>query len=289
MIAIKTDSLSKRYDQIEAVTDVSFSTPFGQSIGLLGPNGSGKTTLLKMIAGHLEPDSGTVSLNGHSITQGRDAALQQVSALIQDHSPLNPGQSLIENLPPGEEREHLLRELRLWEHREEAVGTLSHGFQQRAYLSYTLLSPAPIILLDEPMLGLDEGAKDSLKTHIRNLVEREKKTVVVATCRQQWINAFCDRAIVLKEGHVIADIPISRRLGLTQKAIYEIRVKGVLETRWATWFDGLTVTPLSDETVLCGQIIDQPALHSVLVKIRDLGLPLVSLHYIDPTLGVLQG
>jgi ABC-type multidrug transport system ATPase subunit len=230
-----------------------------------------------------------VSINGHNLDREPEAALRQVTTLIQGTSPLNPGQSLLENLHPAEEQcERLLRSLRLWEHRDEAVGALSHGFQRRATLSYVLLAPARIVLLDEPMLGLDENVVDSLRKHIRKLVEREEKTIIVATCHPRWVRAFCDRAVVLREGQVIGDIPISRRLGLTQEAIYKIKVKGVLDTRWANWFDGLTVTPLSDETILCGPIADQPALHSVLVKIRDLGLPLVSLHYIDPTLEPLQ-
>ena len=70
-------------------------------------------------------------------------------------------------------------------------------------------------------------------------------------------------------------------IGLTQAAVYEIRVKGVLDARWQIWFEGMTITTGDDETIICGTVADQAALHSVLLRIRDLGLPLIAVNQIE--------
>jgi hypothetical protein len=70
-------------------------------------------------------------------------------------------------------------------------------------------------------------------------------------------------------------------IGLTKAAQYEIRVKGVLDTRWQSWFEGMTITIVGDETLLSGTVADQAALHSLLAKIRDLGLPLIAVAHIE--------
>jgi hypothetical protein len=74
----------------------------------------------------------------------------------------------------------------------------------------------------------------------------------------------------------------NRNLDLGGPAVYQIRVQGELDERWAAWFDGLTVTAASDETVITGLVADQPALHGLLIKVRDLGLRLISVNCIEP-------
>ena len=71
-------------------------------------------------------------------------------------------------------------------------------------------------------------------------------------------------------------------IGLTQAGRYEIRVKGALDARWQTWVEGMTITASDDETIICGTVADQTALHSLLMRIRDLGLPLIAVNQTDP-------
>jgi hypothetical protein len=80
-------------------------------------------------------------------------------------------------------------------------------------------------------------------------------------------------------------------IGLTQAGRYEIRVKGALDARWQTWFEGMTITTSDDETIISGTVVDQAALHSLLQRIRDLGLPLIAVNQIeaDPSSEVNQG
>ena len=74
---------------------------------------------------------------------------------------------------------------------------------------------------------------------------------------------------------------MSKLIGLTQSAQYEIRVKGVLDARWQMWFEGMTIAPGDDETIIRGMVVDQAALHSLLARIRDLGLPLIAVNQIE--------
>jgi hypothetical protein len=74
---------------------------------------------------------------------------------------------------------------------------------------------------------------------------------------------------------------MSKSIGLAQAAVYEIRVKGVLDVRWQSWFEGMTITPGDNETIISGTVADQVALHSLLTRIRDLGLPLVAVNQIE--------
>ncbi len=74
---------------------------------------------------------------------------------------------------------------------------------------------------------------------------------------------------------------MDKSIGLTKAARYEIRVKGELDARWESWFDGMTITPGDDETIICGTVTDQAALHSLLLRIRDLGLPLIAVNQIE--------
>lgn len=75
---------------------------------------------------------------------------------------------------------------------------------------------------------------------------------------------------------------LGENFGLGSPAVYQIRVQGELDERWATWFDGLTVTAVSDETCITGMVADQAALHGLLIKVRDLGLPLISVSRVEP-------
>lgn len=86
-----------------------------------------------------------------------------------------------------------------------------------------------------------------------------------------------------------AKITSSFYLNLTGPACYQIKVKGELDTSWTVWFDGLTVTAVADETTLSGTVVDQSALHGLLAKIRDLGLPLVSVNHIESNLETSPG
>jgi ABC-2 type transport system ATP-binding protein len=177
-----------------------------------------------------------------------------------------------------------LRELGLWACRDSSIGHLSHGFRQRVALARALSAGAPILLLDEPTLGLDMQAARAVEAWIARLAREQAKTIVVASCHRQLVHDLVDRMVVMERGRLVADVLLSSALGLSTPATYRIRVKGALDARWTAWFDGLAVAAVHDETVISGLVVDQPTLHSLLIKIRDLGLPLISVNRIEPGL-----
>ncbi len=288
--AIELVSLSKSYARANAlppgrpaIAQVNLAVPAGQVVGLLGNNGAGKTTLLKLIAGLLPPDNGQVKLLDYDLACERDQALAQVQALIQGEpavsaSPL-PAETDLD--PPAQA---LIHALGLETYQAVPMGELSSGWQRRALLVNTLTATASILLFDEPILGLDENAAEAVKGQIRTLAREARKTIVVATCSPEVARDVSDRIVVIRQGRLVADVPVSRALSLVRPVAYQIRVKGRLDQHWSNWFAGLTVTTSPGETTLSGPVADQAALHGLLLKIRDLGLPLISLKRIEPDL-----
>ena len=278
-IAIDVEALSKVFRGRQAVADFSLTVPAGQVLALLGPSGAGKTVLLNMLAGLLRPDAGTARVNGYSLAGQREQALQQVTVLVQGADP----SSEEDRPPPAQSRmEPLLREMGLWEHRDTPSGELSHGMRRRATLARTLARDRPILLLDEPLAGLDQRGAGTVRSWIRQLAHEEGRTVVVATCCPQVAQELGDRVVVIKCGRLVADIMLDRTMCLDRPAYYRIKVKEGLDARWTAWFDGLTVTAVEGETIISGIVVDQPALHSLLTRIRDLGLPLISVQRLQP-------
>jgi ABC-2 type transport system ATP-binding protein len=253
---IEVESLVKAVHQGEIVID-SLSVQAGQVVGLFGANGAGKTAVLKMIAGLLAPDAGYVRLNGYDLAAERENALQQVAAVIQGGYSLGERCSALENL--------------------------SHGLRRRAALTCALVARRPILLLDEPLLGLDDCAAQAIETCIRTQVRAGKKAILVATCSQRLVREICDRVAVIRDGRLAAGAPVNRSLGLSRRAYYRLRIEGDLGD-CEDWFGGLKMTTAWDETTLFGPVVDQPALHGLLIRIRDLGLSLVSLERIHPGL-----
>jgi ABC-type Na+ transport system ATPase subunit NatA len=146
------------------------------------------------------------------------------------------------------------------------------ALRQNPGLRARTIPAEPILLLDEPALG---AAPRAVEDWLRELAREHGKTVVLATRELDVARELCDR--------VLADQLLGQKF-------YRIRVQGHLEDSWSEWFEGLTLTRVDEgEMVLSGPIIDQAALHGVLAKVRNLGLPLLSVNCSDLNLGEIFG
>jgi ABC-2 type transport system ATP-binding protein len=205
---IEVQGLTKRYGDAVAVEDLSFEVRPGEIVGLVGPNGAGKTTTLRSIAGILRPSSGRILLDGHDVAK-RGVEAKRVLAYVPDtphpfdlltvreHLHFT---ALAWRLDGAQERfDDLLREVELFEKRDELASTLSRGMQQKLALACAFLHRPRALLLDEPLTGLDpraiRDARDAIAARAR-----EGTAVLLSSHLLELVERLCDRILVMHRG-----------------------------------------------------------------------------------------
>ena len=299
--AFELTGLSKVYHRgkgtaVRAVDDLSLSVPVGQVVGLLGPNGAGKTTTIKMMCGLVTPTSGRVHLHGYDIARERPLAVRQVGAVLEGARNVYWSLSAWQNLLyfgrlKGLSRkviapraESLLRSLDLWERRHQAVGGFSRGMQQKVAIAAALITDPPILLLDEPTIGLDVQTARTVKEWIAQLAHEQGKTIVLTTHQLALAEALSDRIAIIDHGRLLTDLPVRKLLARFRQEIYEIRLGGSLDSSAWSWLDSFSVTSEDGESRIRGPIPDQARLYDLLAQVRAQHLPLVSVEPVEPSL-----
>ncbi len=296
--AIELIGLQKTYGRgakaLAAVKPTTLTVPWGQVIGLLGPNGAGKTTIIKMISGLITPTAGTVRLGGYDVARHRAQAVLQIGAVLEGsrnvYWPLSAWENLmyfgqLKGLRAAEIKpraERLLTELGLWERRHETVGSFSRGMQQKVAVSAALITDPPIILLDEPTIGLDVEAARTFKDWITHLARDEGKTIVLTTHQLEGARELSDRIAVIKQGEIIADLPTTELLARHAENRFEIRITGSLDGTVLP--AGARVEPDGDQTRVLLPDTDQRAVFAVLERLGATGAGLVSVVQARPSL-----
>jgi ABC-2 type transport system ATP-binding protein len=299
--AIELTGLTKRYRRgkgwLTAVDDVTLSVPRGQVIGLLGPNGAGKTTTIKMACGLIIPTAGTIRLNGYDVSRRRADAVRQIGAVLEGsrnvYWPLTAWQNLmyfgrLKGLRSAEVRpraRRLLTGLGLWDRRNETVGSYSRGMQQKVAIAAALITDPPIILLDEPTLGLDVEAARTVRDWIARLAAEEGKTIVLTTHQLPIVQELAGRIAVIRDGSVIADLPTRELLARFAEDRFEVRAGGLLNAGFAGKMPaGAWVDAGSGTTRVVLRDADQGRLHEFLDHLRTAGIPLLSVTQAQPDL-----
>ena len=299
--AFELTELSKIYGRskgtpVHAVENLSLAVPAGQVVGLLGPNGAGKTTTIKMMCGLVTPTSGRVRLYGYDVARERPMAVRQVGAVLEGARNVYWSLSAWQNLlyfgrlkglssrlivPRAES---LLRSLDLWERRYQAVGGFSRGMQQKVAIAAALIADPPILLLDEPTIGLDVQTARMVKDWIAQLAHEQGKTIVLTTHQLALAEALCDRVVIIHQGHLLTDLPVHKLLARFRKDLYEVRLGGSLDSSASSWLDGFSVTSEDGESSIRGPIPDQVRLYDLLTQIRTQHLPLIAVEPVEPNL-----
>lgn len=300
--AIEIESLSKLYrrrngDDIHAVRPLHLAVAPGQVFGFLGSNGAGKTTTIKMACGLVIPTTGTVRLNGYDVRKQRGQAMQQIGAVLEGtrniYWRMNAWQNLIyfgrlKGVPSGKllktRAEALLRELDLWERRKDAVREFSRGMQQKVAIAAALITDPPIVLLDEPTLGLDVKASRTVQTWIEQLTKERGKTVVLTTHQLDMAENLCDRVAIMSQGRLLANRPIDELLALFRQEFYQIRVRAPIKPEAVELFPGFVASQENGHTVLSGALSDDLTVFDLAARARRVGLDLVSIAQAEPNL-----
>lgn len=230
----------KSKEKVQAVRDVSFHVKHGEVVGLLGPNGAGKTSTIKMICGLLEPDTGTIQMNGLDIRKHRLKALESISAVLEGNRNLYWRLTVRENLEYfagnrgysrkqiAEQADKWLELFRLKDKENELVNGLSRGMQQKLAIAVALLADTEVILLDEPTLGLDVEVSHELRHILKEVVREEKRTIIISSHDMPVVQELCDRVIIINKGEVVVDDKVENLLQLFATRAYSIKLSECL-------------------------------------------------------------
>ena len=210
---IEVKNLTKRYGDLKAVDDISFSVDSGEVLGFLGPNGAGKSTTMNIITGYISSTSGTVTVDGSEIleepkkTKAKIGYLPEIPPLYPDMTVRKYLEFMFDlkkvKLPKKEHVDEVMRLVGLSEMGGRIIKNLSKGYRQRVGFAQALIGNPPVLILDEPTVGLDPKQIIEFRKLIRSL--GKKHTVIFSSHVLSEVSATCDRVIVISNGKIVAD------------------------------------------------------------------------------------
>lgn len=214
-LALEITQLSKCFGEQRAVNDLNLRIEAGIFYALLGPNGAGKTTTLRMVAGLLQPDSGDIEIFGHSLAKAPQEAKRLLAYLPDDpmlYSKLRPLEYLefVAGLwsIPSQQAEaksiELLKVLDLWKVRGDYIESFSRGMKQKLALAGGFIHEPKLIILDEPLTGLDAGAARLVKDMLSDYV-KQGNTVILTTHIMEIAERMASRIGIINKGALIAE------------------------------------------------------------------------------------
>ena len=210
---IEVEGLSKWYPEVLAVDRVSFTVKRGQVVGFLGPNGAGKTTTLKILTCFMPPTSGQAWVAGHDISKDPDGVRRSIGYLTE-HNALYEEMRVAEYLRfratlkgvPWRIRRKYVDEAmelcRLGEVKDRVIAHLSKGYRQRVGLADTLVHKPPVLIFDEPTVGLDPAQIIEVRALIKKLAQHN--TVLLSTHYLAEVEQICDHVVIIHKGRVVA-------------------------------------------------------------------------------------
>ena len=215
---LKVQEISKSFGEKQALKAINFSVKRGQIAALLGENGAGKSTLLRILSGFIEPNTGTVDIDGVEISQDRQAFLAQVG-YVQEISALYGEMNVYEFLNfvadirrvNAEDKKAKIKEVVDLLELHDVIGqkneTLSKGFKKRVELAAVLLAQPTVLLLDEPTEGLDPNQKFSIRQTIKKYAKDH--VIIISTHTLEDVEAVADSVLLLHKGELLTDAKLS--------------------------------------------------------------------------------
>ena len=236
--AIEVSHLVKTYAGVTAVSDISFSVARGEIIGFLGPNGAGKSTTMRILTGYLPATSGDVKICGLSVAHEPDEIKRRIG-YMPENNPLPEDMRVSEYLyflgrlkevsrrTLGPRIDEVLELCDLKRVRHKIIGQLSKGYRQRVGIAEAVLAEPPVIIMDEPTIGLDPHQILIVRDLIASL--RGRMTVIISSHILPEIEVTCDRVLIINQGRVVAQgTPADLRREILGRSTYRLEIAGEL-------------------------------------------------------------
>jgi gliding motility-associated transport system ATP-binding protein len=236
---IKIKNLTKKYDDLLAVDDISLEIKEGEILGFLGPNGAGKTTTMKMLTGFMAPTSGTISFDNLDIIED-SLEIRAKIGYLPENNPLYEDMKVYEYLAfigrvRGMDRKTLLKRMKemiklagLGSVLKQPIVELSKGYRQRVGIAQAMLHDPEILILDEPTSGLDPNQIVEIRSLIKKL--GEQKTIILCSHIMQEVQATCDRVIIISEGKIVGQgTPQELTANATGNDTMYVKIKGEMD------------------------------------------------------------
>ncbi len=235
---IEVEHLSKIYGKTTAIKDVHFTVKSGEILGFLGPNGAGKTTTMRILAGYLPASAGTAKIAGYDVHE-QSMAVRRRIGYLPENPPLYPDMTVQEFLQfvakiKGVSRRNrknkvafAIERCQLTEKTQTVIRKLSKGYRQRVGIAQAIVHEPPVIILDEPTVGLDPRQI----TEVRNLIKSlaGKHTIILSTHILPEVSMTCDRVVIINRGEVVAtNTPIELIDSLGSGYDYHVELEGDL-------------------------------------------------------------
>lgn len=237
---IEVEHLSKIYGSTVAIQDVDFSVNSGEILGFLGPNGAGKTTTMRILAGYIPSTTGTARIAGYDIHE-QSMQVRQRIGYLPENPPLYPDMTVegfihfvaqIKGIVAGDRGSRVnsaIERCQLTEKRKVLIRKLSKGYKQRVGIASAIVHDPPVIILDEPTVGLDPKQIIEVRNLIRSLAGQH--TVILSTHILPEVSVTCDRVTIINRGQIVkTDIPANPTQNSPLKSSYEIEVEGDITT-----------------------------------------------------------
>lgn len=236
---IEVEHLSKIYGSTAAIQDVDFSVATGEILGFLGPNGAGKTTTMRILSGYIPATTGTARIAGFDVHE-KSLEVRQRIGYLPENPPLYPDMTVesfltfvasIKGVPAGDHRSKVdsaIERCQLTEKRKVLIRKLSKGYKQRVGIAQAIVHDPPVIILDEPTVGLDPKQIIEVRNLIKSLANQH--TIILSTHILPEVSMTCDRVTIINRGRVVAtNTPANLLADLTSSMGYELEVEGNVE------------------------------------------------------------
>ena len=233
---ITVTNLTKKYGKKAAVDNISFTVNEGEIVGFLGPNGAGKTTTMNILTGYLSMSSGSASVGGFDILESPNEA-KRLIGYLPEHPPLYSDMTVdaflkfvfkLKKCSGLSMKSHIAEicdVVKISDVRGRIIGHLSKGYQQRVGLAQALIGNPPVLILDEPTVGLDPRQIIEIRDLIKDL--GKQRTVILSSHILPEVQAICGRIIVINHGRLVADDSaenLTRNAG--GKPVYSVTIDG---------------------------------------------------------------